>query len=73
MSTRKLYCCSEQFIMARQKKLKALFRNILEYRIFQKDCKDFGGALLFYIRQDLNYKMFQKYVITTEAANQRCS
>ena len=73
MSTRKLYCCSEQFIMARQKKLKALFRNILEYRIFQKDCKDFGGTLLFYIRQDLNYKMFQKYIITTEAANQRCS
>ena len=59
MSTRKLYCCSEQFIMARQKKLKALFRNILEYRIFQKDCKDFGERYFFISDKTLITKCFK--------------
>ena len=32
---------------------------IAEYRIFRKDCN--GGGLLFYVNQDLNCKVLNKY------------
>ena len=40
--------------------------NISKYRIFQKDLSNCGGELLFHIRQDLNCKMLQKYVIPVD-------